>query len=89
MYIFWNVIIWIFLCGCCALCIYMTVKRARRMQSMNQARNPGNMLNQNMMQPGMYQQPQVYQQQPPPQYQAFAGQGASLGGQPPMQQPAY
>ena len=50
MYIFWNVIIWIFLCGLCGLCIYMTVSRAKRMQRMQQSGNPGNMLNQGMVQ---------------------------------------
>lgn len=33
MYVFWNTISWIALCGCCVLCIFMMAQRSRQMRA--------------------------------------------------------
>lgn len=33
MYIFWNTISWLALCGCCVLCIFMMAQRSRQMRA--------------------------------------------------------
>ena len=33
MYVFWNTIAWLFMCGCCVLCLVMMSQRMRQARS--------------------------------------------------------